>query len=609
MEQKWFEMAEIRKRRLDSAVWIPLRANQESKTGRWGYLGYRSEFFGAGSLAVPLRKRALAEKLRWIDLGLSHDHGGSLDRGRYVAADECWEKELKGAVRLVISQRGNSIEPGTWHVHPDFVSTLGLKREGNVWVAIDEGYVEVVRLRVDEDNRPRLLEVRSEHLKDYLCARRMALRTSWYRKREEIVEVDPEFKWPKPDGTYNNGERWEGRIGAIHEGGEWFGESMAVFHVARTNLDFDEDVPQIGVGDESVTSSFTRKVSEKRKLHRVVGEVWRDEWVEPGTRSTRIRRDAPHPTIAFLIDAAGKKDTAKKLVDSGRWLWFKPDIIPALLELRGASLEWYTKETGGVRGSPDYQIHFGINGLGLVNAYAKDVALQPEWLQRIWAGFNISPEGKVSPELFAAQGQGIPARTQAPEGYLRDGVSLLNEAFANRFGTPLFRPHTDWGEVFKRCDRFRALSPSGLYGLAKDLVRAVPERMDTAALHKIVAPSRNEKWASLKSLEKVLATLIGEDQAHAAIGPLHGIYNLRLADAHITSSELGEAFALAHVDNTLPFVMQGRDLLITCVTCLHIIADAFNHNGLDGNDLQRTRLIAQPPLVSGNRPFDQRKVP
>ena len=214
---------------------------------------------------------------------------------------------------------------------------------------------------------------------------------------------------------------------------------------ARTNLDFDGDVPQIGVGDESVTSSFTRKVSEKRRLHRVVGEVWRDEWVEPGTRSTRIRRDAPHPPIAFLIDAAGKKQTAGKLVDSGRWLWFKPDIIPALLELRGASLGWYTRETGGVRGSPDYQIHFGINSLGLVNAYAKDVALQPEWLQRIWAGFNVSPEGKVSAELFAAQGEGIPAPTQAPEGYLRDGVTLLNEAFAKRFGirsSVLTRLHT-----------------------------------------------------------------------------------------------------------------------------------------------------------------------
>jgi hypothetical protein len=39
MEQKWFEMAEIRKRRFDSAVWIPLRASKKDETGKWGYLG------------------------------------------------------------------------------------------------------------------------------------------------------------------------------------------------------------------------------------------------------------------------------------------------------------------------------------------------------------------------------------------------------------------------------------------------------------------------------------------------------------------------------------------------------------------------------------------
>ncbi len=113
MEQKWFEMTEIRKRRFDSAVWIPLRASQNTKTGKWGYLGYRSEFFGAGSIAVPQRKRDAASRLGWAELGLSRDHGGYAGRGRHVAADEY--EQLKGAIPLVMSQRGNSAEPPTWH--------------------------------------------------------------------------------------------------------------------------------------------------------------------------------------------------------------------------------------------------------------------------------------------------------------------------------------------------------------------------------------------------------------------------------------------------------------------------------------------------------------
>lgn len=173
MEHTWFEMTEIRKRRFDTAVWIPLRASEKAETGRKWYLGYRSEFFGAGSLAVPLKKREAAERLDWMDLGLMHDHcGGCAYRshgkghGRYIPADEYGDERLKGAVSLVMSQRGNSAEPSTWHIHPDFVITLGLKREGDVWVAMDEGYIEVVRLKSDHDNHPRLLEVRAEHLKD-----------------------------------------------------------------------------------------------------------------------------------------------------------------------------------------------------------------------------------------------------------------------------------------------------------------------------------------------------------------------------------------------------------------------------------------------------------
>jgi hypothetical protein len=208
-----------------------------------------------------------------------------------------------------------------------------------------------------------------------------------------------------------------------------------------------------------------------------------------------------------------------------------------------------------------------------VNAYAKDVAFLPEWLQRVWAGFSVSPEGKVSPELYSAQAGGVPAPTQAPEAFLRDGIAFLNDAFSKRFGSRLFRPHSDSAEEFKSCHRFRALSESGLYGLAKDLVRVVVEHLDTAALHKIVPPPQGANWGSLKSLEKVLATVAGEEWAYANLGLLHGIYDLRLADAHITGKDLDKAYALARVDRALPFVQQGRDLLDTCVTSIHLIAD------------------------------------
>ncbi len=61
--------------------------------------------------------------------------------------------------------------------------------------------------------------------------------------------------------------------------------------------------------------------------------------------------------LSPVVDAAGNRQIAKSLIDSGQWLWFKPELIPALINRRGGSLEWYTIETGSVRGSPDCRVH------------------------------------------------------------------------------------------------------------------------------------------------------------------------------------------------------------------------------------------------------------
>jgi len=76
MTQEWFEMPEVRRRRLDQSVWIPLRASQYiERVGEPWRLGMKEEFFGAGSVAVPVDQRAAAEGLGWMDIGLRKEHG------------------------------------------------------------------------------------------------------------------------------------------------------------------------------------------------------------------------------------------------------------------------------------------------------------------------------------------------------------------------------------------------------------------------------------------------------------------------------------------------------------------------------------------------------
>ena len=88
LEQRWFEMPEIRRRKLEGAVWVPLRAiNRIAETGRYGDLEHLSEFYGVGTLAVAIEDKAKAEKLDWNDVGISHDHSGGIENGKYVPCD------------------------------------------------------------------------------------------------------------------------------------------------------------------------------------------------------------------------------------------------------------------------------------------------------------------------------------------------------------------------------------------------------------------------------------------------------------------------------------------------------------------------------------------
>lgn len=88
VDQSWFEMAAIRRRRLANAVWIPLRvAEWIEEVGRIGCDGYRKEFFGLGSLAVPLGNRTEAGRLGWSEIGLAHSHGVYASKQIYIPAE------------------------------------------------------------------------------------------------------------------------------------------------------------------------------------------------------------------------------------------------------------------------------------------------------------------------------------------------------------------------------------------------------------------------------------------------------------------------------------------------------------------------------------------
>jgi hypothetical protein len=224
-------------------------------------------------------------------------------------------------------------------------------------------------------------------------------------------------------------------------------------------------------------------------------------------------------------------------------------------------------------------VHFGVNGLGLVTVYAKDIALLPDWQQAIWAGHNVGPDGGVSAELFASQVSAEPARTLAPEELLPNVLLELDAASIQVLGFPLFRHHDQVEHILPQVHRFRALNRGGLFSLAKDLARVVADRLDAAGMQKIAPPPKGTTWRSLKSLEGLLAIRMPPEAARSLLSPLVAAYELRHGDAHLAGGDIDQALTLADVDGSLPFVQQGQQLLHSCVSALHKVLDVLQHWG------------------------------
>ncbi len=577
MPQIWFEMPEIRKRFFDKNVWILLKETRTLlKEGEIGYLDFKEEYFGVGSIAVPVSQKLEAEKLGWAEVGTSSSSTGYVSDGEYIPANvyKNYEGTLT-AEHLVLERRRNSIECSEWHLSQDLVVTLGLKREGDLWLTISRGYEEVAKIERSEDGCPVSISIKAFYLKDYLYARKMALYMTSYRSRTQIVEDGSYIKWKdNPNIENKNMDRWEGRVTKIHEGGEPFGTGFAVLHVSRTDVDYDEDVPEFDFPTDKNSKSEQWSGNFKgQKLYRIEGELWRNEWVEPASKSQIVCGEDVEPTSFFITNSSGKTENRKTLDRSSRWLWFKPSVINALLSVRGGSLGWYTKDTGSIECSPGYGVHFGVNRIGLVNVFAKDIGLLPDWQQKIWAGHNVAPDGKVSAELLISQMEANPASTQAPEYYLSKGIEILNTLILQKYRISVFKEHTDIDQILARTHRFRAIDERGLFELAKDLYRLMGERIDSTKIKEMVKLQKDEKYGQLKSLEKLLALKIDKKTAYKLLSPLWGIYTLRNADTHLPPKDIKEAYELCEIDIQQPMVIQGYQLIHSCTSCLYRICE------------------------------------
>lgn len=575
MDHTWFEMKDLRKRKLDNSVWVSLRSQKSVQNDiAFGKNGYKEDFMGHGTLMISVDQRESAEQLSWSDVGIGHSVGLNFVYENYSQSDLYEGENVKG-IHLVLDQTfDNNYDNHEWHLHQDLVINLGLKREGDVWVCPRQGYTEVAKLERNEESEPVNLQIKNQFLKDYLAARNSGLYVTSFFSRDAILETKPPLPWDKDSAQSKNGKDiWEFSILEIHEGGFAFGEKIAISHASRTDVDENDDVPDMTAfpTNENVKSEYYEKNFAGKKLYRLIAELWKYEWINPAANSPITLGHEDNIDFYYIVDVIGNKETGNQLKQGGKWLWFKPELASHILSIRGSSLDWYTRYTGKLSCSPSWNIHFGVNEIGLITVYAKDIGKLPSWQQQIWSAHNVAPEGGIGKELYASQVKAEPASTHAPERFLKRVINEINEAFEKQFNIKFFRGHHSVEEIIATINRFRAVDDKGLFSLAKDIARIIIDDIDIESLQKIAIPPKGTKWGSLKTLENLLAVKIPKEKAREITAPLVGVYELRHGDAHLPSSEINNAFDLISVDRTSPSVIQGYQILFACVNNLHII--------------------------------------
>lgn len=565
MKKEWILQTKETRRNFSKATWIPLRASDSHEQGNSKKVGYINEYFGSGAVAFPPENRDAAEKLSWSDIGIDHSASSyAYEDGHYSSIEEYQyhDKEPMG-VELVFVHFQPVTNCRVWILNPDIVIALNIIKDGNNWVRPEENFAVVARELIDAEGNHQRIEIKREFLMDYLAARNLSLRISYYRQRVENVSQleGGEYEQLEDKKEQRDGGRFELLIRSLKD---VFGGSWSAMRVWRTDVDEDEDAPVMGPENNDNTE-FEQSTGEQTgyKGVRVEGEFWRDEWIDHRGVSVRIRGDVDQTLPSFIVETDGERMASAELNDEdiGRWLWFKSSIINDFIALRGFSIKWYTAETGGLTSTSGTVIHFGLNSSDLITIYAYDIARLASWEQHMWAGQNTVPEGKVSSELLESQVNAKPASTNAFEVMLFENMRFLESGFQQNFGVSLFKQDIDDLETMQLVSRFASKDQASLLRLAKDIVRIFSDRLNVSELRKLSTHSDKNKLGSNKLLQDILAQKIGVDKAKEVFGCIAGAYDMRVGDAHPTGSKIGDAIKLAGVDQCNSFMRQGEQLI------------------------------------------------
>ena len=400
---QWFEFKDIIKKNIEDSVWIPLWWHQstecEVKKPEIGY--WKDHIFTQVVIASEDDKEELMSEECSCFNPCSANKSERWNSD-YLRADTYYNCNVPIGEYLVLHQDFGRKEPPKVYINQDLIFALDLIEEDGKWIRPSEGYDTVIRQTRNKEGVVYKVEIKTKYLKDYLCAKGMGAVFAAYHERVAIFKDAPNFGWPDEYGSgkkLSKYMRWNGYFRPMDEKGD-VGLGKCAFFTSGYKEIKTDDVPKFDYRNEDYemySESYEAKGNPVSR-YRVVGELRKIEWIAPGRISTRVGDDEEE-CLSFYSDADGSLKKGDELSYPPQWLWFNNDIINRILKFRGSALSWYSSQTGSVSLNSDWELHFGINRLGLINVFAKDIVELPRWQQEIWKGYNVTPDGGVSEEL------------------------------------------------------------------------------------------------------------------------------------------------------------------------------------------------------------------
>lgn len=366
----------------------------------------------------------------------------------------------------------------------------------------------------------------------------------------------------------NNDEnaKWELYSTEIIEGGG-FSSEIFVQEVWRIDVSEYDEIPDLSANpsNENLESkNYTiRAREEKKKLCKTFSRLWKKEWIESATSSPKVREDEEQEKVFFKIDETGKEVSKNELKNCGKWLWFNPNVINYILEIKNTKLIFCTRETGIIECTYGYNVYFGVNDLGKINIFSEDIAMLPTWIQKKFSGFNITPEGGISKELYQIEINMEEVSTPPLEEDFKHLYFSLNKLFNKKYNINLFNRHEDTQKLIKSVHRFKAYNDEGVFKLAKEISRVIVETINLKEIKKLLN-SKDKEIKSIKAIQKILETLVDEKKAKETLTSLVAIYELRHGDAHLPGNNILEAFNLINIDEEMLPIKKGEVLIHLC---------------------------------------------